>query len=157
VLRLGAQDEAVYRWERAALHPHDRVGLDLPTTRAVVDHVWRELGLLNPPLVEFKDIPDGGWGTRVKLTFRPCPNHVIVLHELTHALDMSVESSCGEYELRPEGESLEGSTHDENFLGLYVNLLDRFIGGAAFNKFWLMRTLTDHGLRMSYAPKVRCI
>jgi hypothetical protein len=156
-LLLGQQDRAVYRWERAALHPHDRSSLDEQTARAVVNHVWSDMGLLYPPKVTFKDIPDGGWGTRTELTFRPNPNHVILFHEMAHAMDTSLEVEAGEYGMRPQGESLSGSCHDQNFLGLYVNLLDRYMRTAAFNKLWLMKTLQDQGLSLSLAPKVRCI
>lgn len=152
---LGPRDKAVYAWERAVIDPLDQRALSDAEVRAIVPWVWSQLGLMRPPAVEIKMIPDGGWGDRTKITLRPGMNHRVLLHEMAHAMNLSLEASVGAYELRPEGEDLNGSSHDDNWLGLYVELLDRFL--PQVNKLWLYKTLKDFNLTVSYAPKPRCI
>lgn len=154
---LAKRDKDVYRWEAECLHPHDSARMDDTTVRAVGLHVWREMGLSNPPLFRVDPRVRGGYADRTKVVLQPGSNHCLLFHEMAHAMDVSLETSLEEYSSRPRGESLSGSFHDDNWLGLYVEMLDRFMGSAAFNKFWLYKTLHERGLTVSYAPRPRCI
>lgn len=159
-LLLGERDKAVYRWEsQAKLDLHDASELSPVVTQSVVRHVWHDLGLSNPPLlkVDPKLNRCSAYGNRMVVTVGPRVNHVTLFHEMAHAMDVSLEVSSGEYALRPGDEVSGGSFHDDNWLGLYVDLLDRYLGGPCFNKLWLMKTLHDAGLSFAMCPKVRCI
>lgn len=152
---LGPRDRAVYDWEAKWVHPHASKRYDEATARAIVPHVWRELGLSNPPAVKI----DRRWGlggaaNRAEINLGPESVLSVILHELAHSMDISLEASVGFAQLSTEG---SGSYHDDNWLGLYVELLERFIGGRHFNKLWLYKTIHDHGLTVSFAPKPRCI
>jgi hypothetical protein len=157
VLVLGPRDRAVYDWERDFVFCHDTSRLDLRTAEVVMAHVWRDMGLLAPPKLRQDPRLRGAHGNRLEITVGKNVVHSLLFHEMAHSMDMSVEMSTATYGMRPEGESMETSTHDDNWLGLYVTMLDRYLGGRHFNKLWLLKTLTDRGLTMSYAPKPRCI
>lgn len=157
---LGPRDEAVYRWEAdARLDAHDRSRIDPVIAQHVTNHVWRDMGLLHPPTVKVD--PSLGrtsaYGNRHEVTVGEQVNHVTLFHEIAHSMDVSIETSMGFTALRPQSEVGGGSYHDENWLGLYVNLLDKYLGGPYFNKLWLMKTIHDAGLTFSLAPKPRCI
>lgn len=154
---LGPRDRAVYAWESEFVWPHDRSVLDFRTAEVVVRHVWSDMGLLAPPKLTYVPSLRGGTGDRTEIRVGKDIVHALLFHELAHSMDVSVEMSTGDYGMRPEDESMQGSFHDDNWLGLYVNMLDRYLGGQHFNKFWLLKTLTDRGLTMSYAPQPRCI
>lgn len=157
---LGERDRRVYRWEAdARLDANDRSRLDPRTAKVVLDHVWRDMGLLYPPLLEVNPTlnSSSAYGNRHKITVGQQVNHVTLLHEIAHSMDVSVETSLGATALRPDSEVGGGSYHDENWLGLYVDLLDKYLGGPCFNKLWLMKTLHDAGLTFSLAPRPRCI
>jgi hypothetical protein len=101
--------------------------------------------------VEFDPkIPDGGYGTRTVLTFKGPPSHALLFHELAHAMDTTLEEEAG---LQDWG----GSSHNENWLGLYVRMLDRYVGGTKFNQISLMYSLGRRGIEFSLSPKPRCI
>jgi hypothetical protein len=152
---LGPRDKAVYRWEEEVLHPLDRTRFDESTMRVVARHVWSDLGLLHPPVFTMGPRSQGGYASREEVVVPEGCDHVYLFHEMAHALDTSLEASLGEFDLRPEGEDLNGSSHGPNFLGLEVMLLDRYM--PQFNKLWLYGSLMQRGLDVSYAPKVRCI
>lgn len=154
----GERDRAVYAWEHAHVDPHDS-RLELGVVGPVVDYVWSQLGLLHPPRLKLDgDMdPREGSGNRIQLNLHPAPYLSVVLHELAHSMDVSLETSAGATAIRPESEVGGGSYHDENWLGLYVMLLDKHVGGRHFNYFWLMKSLQAYGLTMSLNPKPRCI
>lgn len=155
-VRLGKRDRAIYQWEQEVVHPWDTARLTESSARAVIDYVWRDMGLIYPPLFRVDPKVRGGYASRTEVVVGPNISHSLLFHEMAHSMDVSVETSTQEYSSRPEGESLDGSCHDDNWLGLYVNMLDRYLG-PRLNKLWLMKTLHDRGLTMSLAPKVRCI
>lgn len=153
---MGPRDRAIYKWETEVLYPRDTLFQNEHIFRSVALHVWGEMGLSNPPL--FKWMPVScGHADRTEVVVPHWGGHCYLFHEMAHAMDVSLESSYQEYGIRPEGESMTGSCHDDNWLGLYVDMMDRFIGGPAFNKLWLYKTLADRGLSVSYAPRPRCI
>lgn len=157
---LGPRDKAVYRWERdARLDAHDRSRLDPRTAEVVLRHVWRDMGLLGPPrlVIDPRLNSCSAYGNRAEVTVGTQVNHVTLFHEMAHAMDVSLETSVGYSGMRPTSEESGGSYHDDNWLGLYVNLLDKYLGGPCFNKLRLMATLHEAGLSFSMSPKPRCI
>lgn len=151
---LAARDKAVYRWEDKVLAPHDRVNLDPRTAQVVCNHVWSETGLLHPPKITYQRGLSGAHANRLEITVGDTLPHHWLFHEMAHCMDQSVETAVGATAMRPDSEVSGGSYHDENWLGLYVNMLDRYLN---LPKLWLYGTLRDHGLTVSYAPKPRCI
>ena len=158
-LFLGVRDRAVYAWEYQWVDPNDHQLLNESEIRGIVPYVWRDMGLLNPPMVELspRENSRSGSGNRIKVTFGTSSHLTVILHELAHSMDVSLETSMGASAMRPKSEVGGGSYHDENWLGLYVKMLDRYIGGRHFNLFWLYNTLAGAGLTVSLAPKPRCI
>jgi hypothetical protein len=157
---MGARDKAVYRWEMLAeLDRNDRSRLDPKVAQVIVNHVWSDMGLLYPPKVEVDKTLNStsAYGNRMAVTVGQQVNHVTLFHELAHSMDVSIETSAGASALRPESEVSGGSYHDDNWIGLYVNLLDRYLGGPCFNKLRLIATMEQAGLTYSLAPKPRCI
>lgn len=150
----GPRDRQIYAWENAVIAPLDRSWVDLRTARAIVDHVWSERGLSHPPRVEGAKI-GGGYADRMCITLsdKGVPTWV-VLHELAHSMDFSLEISVGMYADRPDGETLTGSTHDANWTGIYLDLMNDFMP-SSFNKLWLMKTLTERRLDYSLCPTIR--
>ncbi len=139
---LTPRERAVCQWE-SALDSRDTRTVDLPTARAVVQHVWREYGLPGgaPNVVELFDKDaegyiSGAWasmGPTCMTLYKPC-NTVTLLHELAHAM---CEDPLDQLELRP---AAEREMHGDIWLSIYVDLLDRFMG-PSFNKGYLMATL----------------
>lgn len=121
----------------------------------MIQFVWDQRGLKHPPKLEMNDRISGAFANRFKVTLGNLRNTVTLLHELAHCMDQSVEVASGFYSDRPEGESITGSSHDDNWLGIYVDLLNDFMG-PKFNKLYLMKTLRDAGLTFSMCPVIRC-
>lgn len=154
-MRLAKRDRDVYRWETDVLAPVDRSRVDLATARGIVSHVWSVRGLSAPPLVEEKRI-GGAYANRQTITISDRGVATwVVLHEMAHSMDQSIEVSMGFYEDRPAGESLEGSCHDENWLGIYLDLLNDFMP-PSFNKLYMMKTLHDRRIQFAMCPVIRC-
>ena len=149
-------DRRVYSWETAHVSPHDRALCEESTTRAIVQHVWEREGLRWPPkvMIDPRMCPDEGSGHRMTLTLGPSTKLHVILHELAHSMDFSLESSVGMGRLESE---TPGTCHDGNWMGLYVRMLDRYIGGIHFNQFYLWSTLHRAGLEFAINPKPRCI
>lgn len=150
-LILGPRDKAVYKWEADTVRSWDKSRLGHAVAHSVVQHVWRDMGLIFPPKVTFDPkIPDGGYGTRTELTFKGPPSHVVLFHEMAHAMDTTVEEEAGY-------QDWGGSSHNDNWLGLYVDLMDRYMGGEKFNKITSLATLGARGITFAMSPKPRCI
>lgn len=155
---LGRRDRAVYHWEDVNFLSVDSRMIGLRETAGVVGHVWHSRGLGHPPIVcENPQIAQNtAYSSRHRLVIsgRGVTTWV-VLHELAHSFDTTLEESIG-LVCRPEEIPKTGSSHDENWLGLYVDLLSDFMG-PSFNKLYLMKILQDAGLAFELCPRIRCL
>ncbi len=152
---LAKRDRDVYRWEHETIRSQDRRELTEPEARGIVSYVWGERGLRAPPSVRLNDRITGATGTRTEIELgRGGRTTAVLLHELAHSMDESIEVRMGFLGDRPKGESVTGSAHDDNWLGLYLDLLNDFMP-PSFNKLWLMKTLHDRGLSFSLCPVIR--
>lgn len=154
-MTYGPRTDAVYRWELDNVDRYDRTCLQERQINAIVQHVWASYGLRNPPLVKFRD---AAWssGRRSELTFSRRVNTVTVLHEVCHAMDMSLEFEAGIRDERTR-EYYDEDAHGPNWLGLYVNALDKFMPQPELKKLFLMNSLARAGLDFHYAPRLRCL
>lgn len=153
-----SRDKAVFAWDHAVVHSMDRRVITEGEARAIVSFVWSERGLVGPPRVNHITLPHDvlACASRTEVNIgRKGISTSVLLHELAHSMDMSLEVSLGEYEMRPKGEPIVGSGHDENWLGIYLDLLNDFMP-PSFNKLYLMKTLHDRGLAFSLCPVIRC-
>lgn len=153
---IGPRDRAVYKWQSEVVYPHDLRLVNPEMAKSIVSYVWSEEGLRGPPRLTAVPNMRGATGTRLEIRIPSSGvRSTTLLHELAHSMDVSLESSMAMYEDRPEGETMTGSVHDANWLGIYLNLLDKFVGGS-LNKLYLMGTLKSAGLDFKMVPVIRC-
>lgn len=155
---LGPRDRAVYKWEDSHFLPIDCKMRGMREVAGIVGHVWHARGLGHPPIVceNPRLNPNSAYSNRHRLVIsgRGVTTWV-VLHELAHSFNLTLEESIGMV-ARPEAIPKTGSSHDENWLGLYVDLLNDFMG-PKFNKLYLMKILRDASLGFEMCPKLRCL
>ena len=110
------QCSKVYAWEERFVVPCDPSVLALAQAKGMMDAIWSEMGLRFPPKVE--PLPRQACVTMAdadRLTIRltdPCPSWWL-LHEIAHAMTSTVDG-------RSDG-------HGASFMGLYIQLLTRYL------------------------------
>lgn len=133
------QKTRLYQWEDRIIGPRDVNPVDLETAQAIVRHVWQEEGLVFPPVVQAlpsqtKRLVGSGSRTVIQLKF---PTHTwIVLHEVAHSLNTTLEGKCDH--------------HGPNYLGIYMRLLAKYINVPLP---LLMFTATDSKLSFNLSAK----
>jgi hypothetical protein len=111
------QRSALYRWEEENLRPKDTTKVNILTAKAIVNHVWQSEGLKYPPLVEEFETrvkSKEGDSNRFRIRLQPQTSTWIVLHEIAHSLNSTIDSG--------------GDRHGPNYLGIYMWLLTRYGG-----------------------------
>lgn len=112
------QRQKVYDWEHKALKDGDLYSFE--DIQKYVDHVWKEMGLLYPPAVVpiNKNSNKAGYGNRMNVWFPPVTTQLTILHELAHSMTTDINGN--------------GERHGARFVGMYMTLLDKFMGVNAF-------------------------
>ena len=138
------QRSRVYAWEDAVVAPRGSSAVPYEKAQLLVDGVWLGEQLLYPPKIE--PMPRQArrtWATGSRTTIRlpkdrSTPTYVI-LHEVAHALSSTVDGDT--------------DAHGPNFVGLYMGLLDRWLGVPTP---LLMFTARQHGVDFNLAAQLRC-
>lgn len=123
------QKSRLYAWEQKFIAPLDKAIVDFCNLQAIVDYVWKDLGLEHPPQVEKLPAHNHScWAdaTRMKIRVqeRGCPTWVI-LHEIAHSLTSDFEG--------------HSHAHGPKYVGQYVNLICRYVPAA--NRLLLLASL----------------
>lgn len=110
------QRTRVYAWEDAVVTGSDRGVVPFSAAQGMVDAIWSELGLLYPPKVE--RLPRQARrlqadGARLRLRLPTVIPSWLLLHELAHALSSAEDGAS--------------DGHGPDFMGLYVQLLARYL------------------------------
>ena len=109
-----SQRSRVYAWEEAVVGPRDGSVVRFGDAGGMVRAIWGEMGLKYPPAVA-RLTKRGVVAEANRLTIwlpEETPSWC-VLHELAHALSMTHDD--------------EGDGHGAVFMGLYVQLLERYL------------------------------
>lgn len=112
----GSQRTRVYAWEDKVVASTDHSIIPFSAAQGMVDAIWSELGLHYPPKVERlprqsrRLIADG---SRLRLRLPDTSPSWLLLHELAHALSSAQDGVS--------------DGHGPDFMGLYVQLLDRYL------------------------------
>ena len=131
------QRARVYAWEDAEIAPHGQALIPFEAAQGMVNAIWAELGLRWPPKVEA--LPKQarrllGSGSRLVLKLPdPLPAYLL-LHEVAHALSSTVDD--------------EGDGHGPRFVGLYLQLLTRYL---RLPEETLLLSLAAHGVAVDRA------
>jgi hypothetical protein len=134
-----SQRGQVYAWEDRTVVPGDRSVIARSAAQAMVDAISAELGLRHPPRVE--PLPRQATATvasanRLLVQLPEQTPSFCLLHELSHALSTTQDG--------------QSDGHGQIFLGLYVQLLVRYL---RLDRAALLDSLRDAGLRVS--PEAR--
>jgi hypothetical protein len=126
------QKARVYRWEDRVIAPVDGGTVPFAAAQGMVDAIWSELGLHYPPKVE--RLPRQSRrlkadGSRMRLRLPESIPSWLLLHELAHALSSTADGAS--------------DGHAPDFMGLYVQLLDRYLRLPAAD---LIRSATAGGI-----------
>lgn len=133
-------EQSVASWEFLIVDAHDHNLIhSQEVMRGIAAHVWSAYGLSHPPLCEIREFrAERGalaTGSRTMLTFYGPQTTSTLLHELAHAMRVSLERSTGDLTAKKD----EHYPHGPGWLSVYLDLLDRFVPGL--NKGYLMSTL----------------
>jgi hypothetical protein len=125
----------VYEWENRVVAPHDPTFVGRAAAQGLVNAIWAEWGLRYPPLVE--PLPRQATATlasanRLSILLRERTESWCLLHELAHAMTSTDDG-------RSDG-------HGPDFLGIYVQLLVRYLRLDASQ---LLASLRQAGLRVT--------
>lgn len=133
------QRSRVYAWEDRMIAPRDRTTIARDAAQGIVDALWAELGLRYPPSVEplprqvRRRLADA---SRLCIRLPEQTPSWCVLHELAHALTSTHD---GEFD-----------QHGPRFVGVYLQLLVRYMGMSARD---LLMSLRDAGIRVDTAAR----
>lgn len=128
------QRARVYAWEDAVITKADTSVVPFSLAQGMVDAIWSEFGLLYPPKVE--RLPRQSRrltadGSRLRLRLPELIPSWLLLHELAHALSSAADGAS--------------DGHGRDFMGLYVNLLSRYLRLPAVE---LIRSATEAGIKI---------
>jgi len=115
-LRRDGQKARVYAWEDALVASIDQSIVPFSAAQGMVNAIWSELGLHYPPKVE--RLPRQSRrlqadGSRLRLRLPETTPSWLLLHELAHALSSAQDGLS--------------DGHGPDFMGLYVQLLNRYL------------------------------
>jgi hypothetical protein len=134
-----AQRRRFYAWEDAVVAPRDSSTICFADAQAMVDAIWHDQGLLFPPRVEHLPRQSRAvlaQGDRLSLRLPAETPSWCLLHEIAHALSSTHEG--------------ESDGHGPRFVGLYVQLLERYLRLPAEE---LRRSLAAAGIRVDAAAR----
>lgn len=141
-MKYDFQKQKVYDWESKYISPKDKSEVDFNSVQDIVNYVWEQEGLKHPPKVE--PIPKNTknfCGKANRLTIFLHENATtptwVILHEMAHSMTMTHD-----YE--------DGDKHRERFLGVYMQLLDRYLKIPLVVS---MYTASQEGLRFDTTAK----
>lgn len=114
--RADRQRARVYAWEDQHVAPHGRDLLPFAAVQPMVNAIWAEMGLRYPPAIE--PLPRQSRrlqadANRLRLRVPPELPSWVLLHELAHALSSTHDG--------------ENDGHGPLFMGLYLQLLERYL------------------------------
>ncbi|MBR0646244.1 hypothetical protein [Plastoroseomonas hellenica] len=111
-----AQRGRVYAWEDRVVAPRDPGGVGFAAAQGMIDAIWAEQGLRYPPRAE-KLPPQArrslGDATRLCIRLPQVFPSWVLLHEIAHAMSSTHDG--------------EGDGHGAVFMGLYAQLLVRYL------------------------------
>jgi len=130
--RQDVQKTRVYAWEDEAVASIDRSIVPFSAAQGMVDAIWSELRLHYPPKVvrlprQSRRLKADG--SRLQLRLPETIPSWLLLHELAHALSSAQDGLS--------------DGHGPDFMGLYVQLLDRYLRLPAAG---LVRSATKAGI-----------
>jgi hypothetical protein len=133
--RRDAQRGRVYAWENRVVAPRDTTFVGRAAAQGLVNAIWADWGLRHPPLVE--PLPRQATATlasanRLSILLPERTESWCLLHELAHAMTSTDDG-------RSDG-------HGPDFLGIYVQLLVRYLRLDASQ---LLASLREAGLRVA--------
>jgi hypothetical protein len=133
-MKRDRQRSAVYSWETANIAPHDRTIVPFAQIKVIVDHVWKDMGLEYPPLVEPlpKQDKSSGDASREVVRFRETTYTWIILHELAHSMTSIADGPSNK--------------HGALFMGIYLRMAARYLG---LDHAVLVKSARDYGLRVT--------
>lgn len=135
------QRKRVYAWEHSYIHQIDFVDsiLSFSEIPAFVHKVWDDYGLEKPPVVNTlnpRKVKIGGMAQRHVIWFpKDGQWKTIVLHELAHSMTMDWDNF-------PPPDSCHGPT----WIGLYIDLLEKYIG---LNKFEMYSKASEYKVKFN--------
>lgn len=136
ILVADRQKNRVYCWEDELVHSSDPTRLTLDECRDLVEFVWANEGLVNPPDVTEitrSNSTVAGTGWRLELRFHKMGMKMgIVLHEIAHALDNT------------GFENMHG--HSAEYVKIYINLLVKYMH---MDRLILLHTANEAGVRVA--------
>ena len=110
------QRSRVYAWENAYVAPHDQTNIAFSDAQGIVDAIWADMRLRYPPKVEPLSPRNTGvlaQATRLALYLPQRTPSWCILHELAHCMSMTHDG--------------HSDGHGPVFMGLYVQLLERYM------------------------------
>ena len=110
------QRARVYAWEDRVVAPHAPDLIPFAAAQAMVDAIWAETGLRWPPKVEplpAQSTARQADATRLRLRLPEALPSWVLLHELAHAMTSTADG--------------ETDGHGPRFMGLYLQLLERYL------------------------------
>ncbi len=114
--RRDGQKARGYAWENTVIASSDRSVVPFSAAQGMVDAIWSELGVHYPPKVERllrQSRRLQADGSRLRLRLPQTIPSWLLLHELAHALSSAQDGVS--------------DGHGPDFMGLYVQLLDRYL------------------------------
>ena len=95
--------------------PCDKQVVPFCQIQSIVNYVWKQEGLLFPPMVDKmpKQNHNGGDATRTMVRFREQTFTWLILHELAHSMSSTVDN--------------KSNRHGALFMGIYIQLLSRYL------------------------------
>ena len=110
------QQKKVYNWEDTFVHPKDKKIIPFGQIISIVNYVWQNEGLDNPPKVEqmpkqARNFRATGSRYRVRFSYKG-EFTFIILHELSHSLINDIDGNA--------------YGHGPKFVGIYMYLLSKY-------------------------------
>lgn len=138
------QKSKVYRWENEIIGPKGGARIMYDDAQTFINAVWMANGLLYPPKVVPMPRQNRRYiarANRFSVWLKPGQSTPtwIILHELAHSMT---------------GDESESDHHREDFLGVYMKLVDRHL---KIPLPLLMFTANKAGLKFNLAAQPRCL
>lgn len=135
------QKSKVYNFENTFVAPFDKNKISFDSAQSIIDYIWSNEGFKNtPPKAIFKVREGSAYGSRMRIRL---PNNLmytwVVVHEMVH----SIQDMAGNEHL------YDG--HGPNFVGIYVDLLDKYL---KINKLMLWAKIEELNIKINRFPLI---
>lgn len=111
------QKNRVYSWENEHIAPKDKSKVAFENTQMLVNYIWENEGLKNPPKVvpmPKNDKTALAKANRMEMFVRETIPTWVVLHELSHSLTCTFDG--------------DSDLHGSWFVGMYMKLVEKYLG-----------------------------